>query len=205
MKPRICVYTIALNEIANVESFVASCRDADLILVADTGSTDGTPERLAELGATVHRITQIPWRFDHARNQSLDLIPNDIDLCISIDLDERLEPGWRELIEQHWTPSVNRIKYDYQWSETSRFLASKIHSRQGYRWQYPCHEVLTWTGTTPDQNVTIEELRVTHHADNTKPRTSYLGLLKLGRDEEPNDERMCHYYARELMFQGFYE
>ena len=211
MTPRICVYTISLNEINNVDGFVDSCQGADLVLVADTGSTDGTVERLRDLGVRVHSIQQTPWRFDHARQQSLDLIPQDIDLCISIDLDERLPSDWRSIIDSRWTPSVNRISYDYVWSWTSngdpdgRFTASKIHSRQGYTWKYPCHEVLVWTGAEPEVTLDLQDLQIQHHADNTKPRTQYLGLLRLGRDENPNDERMCHYYARELMYHGFWD
>ena len=41
---KIAVYTIALNEIRNVERYLAACADADTIVVADTGSTDGTAQ-----------------------------------------------------------------------------------------------------------------------------------------------------------------
>jgi len=39
---KICVYTIAKNEEHHVERLCNSAKDADLILILDTGSTDNT-------------------------------------------------------------------------------------------------------------------------------------------------------------------
>jgi len=50
---KIGVYTVALNEIKHCERWAASVADADYRVVLDTGSTDGTVEKLRELGVTV--------------------------------------------------------------------------------------------------------------------------------------------------------
>ena len=42
---KIAVYAISKNEEQFVDRFCASAADADVILIADTGSTDGTVER----------------------------------------------------------------------------------------------------------------------------------------------------------------
>ncbi|MEI2419703.1 hypothetical protein V6O07_05470, partial [Arthrospira platensis SPKY2] len=101
---KICVYAISKNEEQFVKQFCESAKDADLILIADTGSIDGTVEQARACGAVVHEICITPWRFDKARDAALALIPRDIDVCISLDLDERLEPGWREEIGRVWRP-----------------------------------------------------------------------------------------------------
>ncbi len=44
-----------------------------------------------------------------------------------------------------------------------------------------------------------------HHADNTKSRGSYLPLLLLDVEENPNNDRNTFYCARELFFYGRYE
>ena len=49
----IWIYTIAKNERQFCDRFMASCAGADGVLILDTGSDDGTPERLIELGADV--------------------------------------------------------------------------------------------------------------------------------------------------------
>jgi glycosyltransferase involved in cell wall biosynthesis len=209
--PKTCVYAIALNEIMHVDNFMAGCLGADLVLVCDTGSTDGTQQRLRELGAVVYDINQTPWRFDIPRNTALNLIPADIDICLSIDLDEYLQPGWLEEIQQCWQETagrVTRIRYDYIWNwqedgvtPEGRFFTSKIHSRIGYQWRYPCHELIYYVGDESQElTVTLPNLHLHHRADPNKSRGSYLPLLELGVKEDPTSDRMRHYYGRELMY-----
>src|SRR5580704_2285744 len=62
----VAVYTIALNEAAHAERWANSTVDADYRIVADTGSTDDTVERLTGAGVIVHSIAVRPWRFDVA-------------------------------------------------------------------------------------------------------------------------------------------
>ena len=71
---KIAVCAIAKNEADFVPRFCESAKDADLILIADTGSTDGLPEVAREHGAEVHHICITPWRFDLARNAALALL-----------------------------------------------------------------------------------------------------------------------------------
>lgn len=211
-KPKICVYTIALNEEKHVDSFMKANGAADYVVISDTGSTDFTVERLQDQGATVYEITQAPWRFDIARNTSLNLVPADADLCLAIDMDEQLQPGWRDHIEKAWADSkgaITRISYKYTWNwkpdgvtPDVQFFTDKMHHRKGYIWRHPCHETLYWKGSGAEMFVRCEELELHHHADNSKPRSQYLGLLQLAVEEDPSNDRMRHYFARELMFVG---
>lgn len=143
---RVAVYTIAKNEEQFVERWAASAADADHILLVDTGSTDGTVETARDL-VTVQQILVRPWRFDDARNAALALVP-DVDLCIALDMDEVLLPGWRDHLEQ-LPVNVTRPRYKYVWSwnddgtEGLTYGGDKIHARQGYRWRHPVHETLT--------------------------------------------------------------
>lgn len=88
---KICVYAIAKDEEKNVERWVESMRPADHIIVLDTGSTDNTVELLRSLGVEVHEKTYDHFRFDIARNDSLDLIPDEYNIRVCIDLDEFFE------------------------------------------------------------------------------------------------------------------
>lgn len=205
-----CIYAISLNEIKHVDAFMEHCKGADLVLVCDTGSTDGTPERLKELGATVYHISQKPWRFDIPRNTALNLIPNNIDICLSIDLDEYLQPGWNSALSAAWElydKKITRIGYNYIWNWKSdgvtpdtQFIADKIHHRRGYRWQHPVHETLYWEGDGEEVKITIPNIVLHHRADVSKSRGQYLPLLRVAVEENPNNDRMSHYYGRELMF-----
>jgi glycosyltransferase involved in cell wall biosynthesis len=63
---KIAVYAISKNEEQFVKQFCESAKGADLILIADTGSTDNTVSFARELGAVVPEIYISPWRFDKA-------------------------------------------------------------------------------------------------------------------------------------------
>ncbi|GAC1503058.1 MAG: hypothetical protein NVS1B6_10130 [Steroidobacteraceae bacterium] len=84
------VYAISKNELKFAARFMQSVREADEVVVLDTGSTDGSDLELEHLGARVHRAVVDPWRFDVARNLALDLVPAMTDICVCIDLDEIL-------------------------------------------------------------------------------------------------------------------
>jgi len=196
---KICVYAISKNEEMFVERFCGSASDADLILIADTGSTDKTVELAKSYGAVVPEICITPWRFDDARNAALALIPKDIDICISLDLDEELQPGWREEIERVWVDGTTRLQYKFDWGAGIAFYYEKIHARHGYRWVHPCHEFPV-PYLIQEKYARTDMLMVIHKPDPTKSRGQYLPLLEMSVREDPNDPRNAFYYARELSF-----
>jgi glycosyltransferase involved in cell wall biosynthesis len=202
---KIAVYTIALNEEQFVERWYESCKDADYLMIADTGSVDGTVEKARALGINVHVISVRPWRFDDARNAALALLPDNIDMCISLDMDELLEPGWRKEMEKA-PVGTTRIRYNYTWnfnpdgSPGLVFGGDKIHARHGYRWVHPVHECL-YTDRLQEKEY-WSQLGLWHKADDSKSRSQYLPLLKLSIEEDPHNDRNAYYYARELFFHG---
>jgi len=205
---KIAVYTIALNEEQFVERWYESAKEADYLMIADTGSVDKTVEKAKELGIVCHTISIRPWRFDDARNAALALLPDDIDYCISLDMDEMLAPGWRDEMEKA-PAGTTRIRYNYTWnfnpdgSPGLTFGGDKIHARHGYRWQHPVHECL-YTDRLVEKEY-WSQLGLWHKADDTKSRGQYLPLLKLSVEEDPDNDRNAYYYARELFFHGQYE
>lgn len=68
-------------------------KEADEIVVLDTGSTDDTVEKLRAKGVKVEIKEIKPWRFDVARNESLKLVPEDCNILVCTDLDEIFESG----------------------------------------------------------------------------------------------------------------
>jgi glycosyltransferase involved in cell wall biosynthesis len=204
---KVAVYAIALNEEQFVNAWYESAKEADYLLIADTGSTDGTIALAKDLGINVVEVSIKPWRFDDARNASLASIPGDIDYCIALDLDEVLIPGWRKHLETVPTQTTRpRYKYTWSWAADGspglQYGGDKIHSRHGYRWKHPVHEVLTC-----DRIAQVEQwidLEIHHHPDSTKPRSQYLPLLAQSVIEDPYDDRNAFYYARELFYYSEY-
>lgn len=208
---KIIVYAICKNESKFAARWMRSMGEADQVIVLDTGSEDGTPDILRSLGALVTERKIVPWRFDAARNASLDLTPEDADLCVCTDLDEVFSPGWRKRLEDAWHPGVTRVSYRYTWdfrpdgTEGHVFFLDKIHARSGYRWTHPVHEVLQWMGPGPECRVTAEGVQLNHFPDPHKSRAQYLPLLEMAVREAPEDDRNMHYLGREYLFYGRYD
>jgi hypothetical protein len=199
--PKIAVYTIALNESQFVDTWFNSVAEADYWLVADTGSTDQTVNKLRELGVKCEVIHVRPWRFDLARNIALSLIPADVDICISMDMDEHMAPGWRPILEAAWHPSTTRVRHTYHTHYTGMgtpsltHFADKIHARQGYTWKRPVHETVFALGT--EHVVTVPDLVQHHVPDSKKSRGQYLPLLQLSHEEDPTCAQTLFWLARE--------
>ena len=204
---KICVYAISKNEEKFISRWVKSMKEADEIYVLDTGSTDNTVKKLQELGVNVTQKIINPWRFDIARNESLKLVPTDTDICVCTDLDEIFEPGWRKKLEEQWTKDATRARYNYNWSLDKNnkpivnFNIEKIHIRNNYKWTHPVHEVLTYT-KDKEKIITLKDITINHYPDFTKSRSSYLPLLELSIQEDPEDDRNMHYLGREYMYYG---
>ena len=206
---KIIVYAICKNESKFVNRWMDSMTEADAVVVLDTGSSDDTVEKLRRRGATVEQAEILPWRFDTARNRSLALVPDDADICVCTDLDEVFHPGWRAALEAAWTPGTQQARYRYTWSfrpdgsEGVVFWYEKIHSRHGWQWTHPVHEVLQRTdGLRQIRTVTAAGVQLDHHPDDTKSRGQYLPLLELSVKEAPEDDRNVHYLGREYFFYG---
>lgn len=208
---KIYVYAICKNEAKFAGRWFKSMSEADGICVLDAGSDDGSAEALEALGAKVERREIKPWRFDRARNESLSLVPEDADICVCTDLDEVFSAGWRKRLEEAWRPGAGRATYRYIWNflpdgrEGTVFMADKIHSRHGWEWTHPVHEVLRQAQPGPFITVRIPEIRLCHYPDSSKSRAQYLPLLELAVEESPEDDRNMHYLGREYMYRGMWE
>lgn len=248
LKPQIAVYGICKNERHFIDRFYHSIEDADFISIVDTGSTDGTFERLIELvklrtehhgheeefkveyldgrvrnatdGAMqVHQAWVDPWRFDDARNIALTLLPLDPDVCISIDIDEVFAPGWKEEISAAVLQDLTTIgkpadRYNHRfssiwnWQQVEQGAApnatdhwhERIHSRVGYRWKLPVHEILVKDG--PENVRWLHNFKMIQKPDLSKPRSSYVKLLEQSLKEDPTHWKSWSFYAGELAAAG---
>lgn len=218
---KIAVYAICGNEITNIDDWMKSMWEADYICVLDTGSTDGSYEKLLEYQnnnpekVIVDKKTYNPWRFDTPRNDSLKLVPKDADLCICTDLDERLTATWGDRVRQVWTPECERGYYLYAWSHLEDgspgrvFWYDKIHKNSGmWQWKFPVHEALYHpvyghNHLAPNQYCRLpEDFIMLHHYPLPKDgRSNYLPLLEMRAEEYPDDFYGLVYLAHEYKYQ----
>lgn len=204
-KLKVCVYTICKNESKFIERWLNSIKDADYICVLDTGSADDTVDKLKKSDAIWDVKKFDNFRFDIARNESLKLIPNDTDVCICMDIDEALLPGWRNELEKVWNKDTTRLRYIYNWSLDEfdkpkvSFYQDKIHAYKGYTWINPVHEILKYSGEN-EIYAQSDNIIINHYPDKEKSRSSYLPLLELSVKENPENDRNVHYLGREYMY-----
>lgn len=193
-----------------MEKWLENVKDADKVFVLDTGSTDRSLEILKKSNVIYQQKIYPQFRFDVARNDSLQMVDEDCDVCICCDIDERFNTNWRNIIESVWKEDTQLLSYRYTWSFTSEnkegvvFYIQKIHARHGFIWKHPVHEVLV----PVNQNIKpliVPQLQLYHYADTTKARSHYLPLLELSVLEDPEDDRNMHYLGREYMFYKEYD
>ena len=206
---KICVYAICKNELKFVEQWLENMSEADYIVVLDTGSTDGTYEKLKEDSrVTLVKQQEIkPWRFDVARNESMKLIPDDADILVCTDFDELFEPGWAQFLRDNWVPGYhNRCHYKYAWKHDSLgnnqfvFTYNKIHTKD-LHWIFPVHEVL-WQKDPSYNEVALEaddKIFLHHWQDESKSRSNYLDLLHLSCEENPDHSHVRSLLTREYL------
>lgn len=191
------VYTPVKNEVKHVERWYESAKQADVLLMLDTGSEDMTPQLAASCGIVTHQAVISPFRFDDARNIAMSLVPPDIDIVLQLDADEVLEPGWREAVDGV-DPEHNRWSYwlrpDHAgagWGEVKR---SNMHRRHGFRWVHPIHEIVDG----PPSDVMLDDVVVLHKPDARKQR-DYLDMMRYWSACDPDDARLLFYLGRELV------
>lgn len=202
---KIAVYSIAKNEAKHVERWAQSASKADVLVILDTGSEDETVSIARSLGITTVVKQYEQFEFHKARNDAMDAIPDDVDYCISMDMDEVLLPGWREELEKtvREHPLATQFTYTFINSRLpsgeplQTWDRSCIHVRHGARWRWPIHEILE----TNPQILARTNLLMEHKPDRSKPRTQYIQMLKQATLDMPEDSRMSFYYGRELWYE----
>jgi len=202
---KVAVYTIALNEAVHVGRWAESAAEADYRIVADTGSTDDTVERLTNAGVTVHRIAVRPWRFDDARNAAMALLPPDVDICCTMDMDMFLEPGWRSKLESAWAQDTTAlycrmlIRSSVDDPKPTHVYPSKsFHSRWGYRFKRPIHEALFFSDK--EVSSSADQIVMHHLRSNAANHEKYLRLMEIAAAEDPRDAQICFWLGREHMY-----
>lgn len=211
---KICVYAIAKDESKFVDAWVKSMSAADHIVVLDTGSTDDTVEKLRSLGVEVHEKEYDHFRFDTARNDSLDLVPDEYNIRVCTDLDELFEQeNWADILREKWDENNPRVIYHYVWNHTAdgenglEFDINKIHGIDpDLRWAGAVHEHLTFMSTGERMFTKYIDLRkeitLHHYADLTKDRRFYIELAEERIKDQPNDMQAYVLLGNEYRVKG---
>jgi len=211
------VYTICKNELPNLERWLHYGKAYTYRVLLDTGSTDGTWETLQELAKTdpnllIQQRFIRPWKFDVARNYNLSMVPNEVDWCLSPDLDEFFTINTLDVLAAHiyQNPSITNLAcarmdiYSYNPRVGPPYLSptNKIHRRHDYIWTQPIYEHLWWKH---DNDLEVEiyspDIYLIHDQDFKKAERPelYLNMLLEEYQENPTNTwclwyLMVHYH-----------
>jgi glycosyltransferase involved in cell wall biosynthesis len=206
----ISVSMICRNEAARLERAVASARTfADEVIVADTGSDDGTPELAVKLGC---KLVKHPWshNFAAARNASLAACRGAF--VFWVDPDETIPPeDAPELRRLAAEGTFDEIRCPTYLNSTYRpaeqdlpgygpgfiVLKPRMFRRcQQVRWQFRVHEDLHWSRAISRCDSGV---RVLNHGDaNHHGATGedyYHALMVVGLREDPGQPHYALYLS----------
>ena len=194
---KIAIYCIAKDEEKDVRTFMDHAKEADKVFLLDTGSKDRTVEIAKQCGAEVQQQIISPWRFDTARNVALAMVPEDYDICIALDLDERPDFGWRKILEDFWaTNKLTQASFKFIYNHNADgspdhvFMRERIHSRKDYKWRRLVHELLAPHKPEIHRFLPCDNMIVHHWQKPKAARSNYLPLMKRATEEDPKDTHL---------------
>lgn len=143
--PKLSLCMIVRDEAQNLPNCLASVQSVvDEMVVLDTGSTDGTPDLAAQLGAKVHHFDWVN-DFAIARNEALQYVTGD--WILVLDADERLAtdiaPAIQDAIQQEDCLVINLVRQEIGATQSPYSLVSRLFRRHpDIRFSRPYHAMV---------------------------------------------------------------
>ena len=195
---RIACTTIAKNEVGNLSRFASATAGlADLYVLLDTGSTDGTPELAAKLGFVVY---QYPWKNDGAaaRNAAVEAAGDCAWVCV-FDCDEVLHDAQALRLALEAAPdSADAVSVNYETGSGHKFCRPTILRPGRAEWKYRAHTQLIYQ-SCHHVDVLLEHPGPIGRRRGTD-KAAYLEALRLDAEENPENPHRRYYYGRELSY-----
>jgi hypothetical protein len=202
-------YTICKNEIDKVEQWIYYTKEFDYRVILDTGSTDGTYEAFKKVpNIILDQFIMEDFRFDVPRNKNLNMVPKDVDWCLSPDVDEYfsinvLEQMEKTIKENPLVTDIACTRLDIYSKEVfvgppKHIGTNKIHKRFDYDWKMPIYEHLSYIGKKSELEVFNHQIFLIHDQNINKPRSQlYFELMKKEFKNNPNNNWNNWFLANE--------
>lgn len=188
------IYAISKNESKHVKRFMDACKGFPVFII-DTGSEDDTVDLFNSLGAYVEQRKYDEFSFSQAKNDALDIIPEEFDTFINLDIDEVISDNLKfelsEVNKDNHKNAMIRCKF-HDTRYKTRYNCQRIHVGRLIRWKNIVHEELFG----PARMLYCDNVVITHYPDNKKKR-DYLPLIQKELKINPRNARMLQYLADE--------
>lgn len=218
---KVCVYAICKNESKNIEKWIESVKDADLIYIVDTGSTDNSVDIIKNIMQNSSTkingcdYIQEEFSFAKARNFALSEAKRNITnifgdenynnwVFVALDLDEFMMKDGIEQIRTIWmnyfdTMELHGVSLDESLNvESTTPVNHKVHSAY-FHWVRDIHEIIEKDNGDKENRwrVLSSDIMYTHIQDRTKER-NYYDILKRSYDNGDHSSKTCIYLCWEL-------
>lgn len=189
-----CVYAICKNEDKNIIKWIDSVyKDADLIVLLDTGSTDNTIKFINSYNDYDSKLYFYNYdkhyedfSFSDARNYCLDKAKNIIStlefgilnwIFISLDIDEFIHENGINKIKNIWNLNYDTIQLISISDNIKIPVNHKVHG-YNFHWERNIHEIIVRDDglREKDWNILLSNIKYDHIQDKSKQR-DYLKLL----------------------------
>lgn len=149
------------------------------------------------------------FAFDQARNYAMTLAENDF-ICtpdcdeawtvLNIDkLNKLIDEGYEKLMVDfvfaHFPDGKPAVEF---------CADTRLYDRQKIKWKGIIHETMQHQGELKMGRVGRDVAFLEHYQNKETDRTRYLAGLAWACHQEPGNDRNSHYFARELMYRGYY-
>lgn len=204
--PTLCLNMIVKNEAHVIERCLASARPlVDRWCIVDTGSTDGTQQRIRELMAGIPgTLHERPWQnFGHNRTEALELARAEgCDYLLFIDADERFDApaGFA------WPPlDADAYELPCHYGGITYARRALVAARLPWRWEGVLHEYLDCGAPHQAQPLPAPAIVVAHDGARARDPDTYLkdiAVLEAALAEQPGHARYTYYLAQSLRDAG---
>jgi glycosyltransferase involved in cell wall biosynthesis len=194
----ISVSIIAKNETSCIAACLESVKDADEIVVCDTGSDDDTIEIARRYTDRVY--SDYTWEDDFAKARNHALSKCKGDWVLSIDCDETLEPGGMDKIREVIKSNKRMYSASMRAGNQRHSLPRVCRNDGSVWWEGEAHEVLVPTVENPT-DIVINYGRSKAHS---KDPGRMMRILTKAVKDSPKNARNRFYLAREYFYKGDY-
>lgn len=192
---RLSVAMIVKNEEAMLARCLDSVKDADEIIIVDTGSVDKTRDIAQEY---TDKVYYSMWCDDFAHSRNFALLQATGNWVLSIDADEVLEEGGIEKIRQLLFTTKNAIGINMVAANNSYHVPRLFRNIPSVQWEGRIHEIINVRDFDKcDVKITYGSSPA-HVLD---PRRN-IRILEKSHEDDPENTRIMFYLGREY---GYYK
>jgi tetratricopeptide (TPR) repeat protein len=192
--PSIGLAMIVRNEAHTIERCLSSVRDiTDTWVICDTGSNDGTQERIRDLMSGVPgELHERTWRdFGHNRSELMELAFGKADYLLLLDADHEVQ---REGTMPQLTADSYMVRHA---GEPSYRIKRLVRGDRRWRFVGATHEYIE---SPPPENVeNLDALWIVHHGDGGSRAEKFerdARLLAAELERDPSNPRTVFYLAQ---------